>query len=63
MHLYLLGALYNNEELVETVCKLHGKQELELYRDGILKLLSAGGGEIETVCKGLCLKSKEFSLK
>jgi len=43
MHLYLLGTLYNNEETVEAVCELHGKQELELYRDRILKLVSGGG--------------------
>jgi hypothetical protein len=30
MHLSLLGTFYNNEEMVEAVRELHGKQELKL---------------------------------
>jgi hypothetical protein len=44
MRLFLLDTFYNIEEMVEAVCELHGKQELELHSDGILKLVSGGGG-------------------
>ena len=53
MHLSLLGTFCNNEDMVETICELHGKQELELYRDGILKLVSWWGGLKQ--CAGGCV--------
>jgi len=41
MHLSLLGTFYNNEEMVETSWTAR-KQQLELYRERILKLVSEG---------------------
>jgi hypothetical protein len=53
--------------MVEAVCERHGEQQLEFYRDGILKLVwgrvGGGRGRSESKCRGLCLKSNEFSLK